>query len=764
MWVNGEVKNKPSDGTERAVANALFVAKLTVDKNTRFKNNDQIKIISPTYLKLGAGTQFGSITFLDKNTICVISSSPLNGVYAKNYYWWKVKYNNQEGWITQDVMCDTIPPPVPQLISPANGIQMYDRNPTFSWSSVKDPDGVYYTLIVSSTPDFSSNIIYIVNLTTSQYIPDQHGDFKVDTTYYWKVKAADRGENESDFSEIYSFVIISSDDITSPGRVDNLYAKSGWLTGSVLLSWTSPGDDDYNGNIQNGMYRIDYATYNKTNWDHRNYKIKITTFVNVYTTQHLLITGLIPNLTYYFCLWTSDEFLQWSQPSNIASTYAKPLPAKPELLLPKDNTLFITTNSVVLMWNTSPEIVNSYIEISTVSNFKTLFTSIVVSDINTYIIHNLDNNTYYWRVCGETEYKEKSLWTSYGKFYVKTSTDIISSDINLLYEQLTPQQINFLFSNVLDVYFNLSVESKILPILISSISFVYKIEEQSIHKNEWHILYPSIDEKTGSYYVQIYNYRGHNLDSINYFNVVYLTNGWILQTPLYKITYVKNKEQLIGLNGGKIILYDTNPYDREAYVEIKQNVLEVDGVVNIQQYAENLPPLTLPGIVSLDPPIAIKISGLSGKNKECGIFCIKYNDIYNPQKIKALYYDGIQWHTTYCWIDTSSMEIKGKLLGDGIYALFVIAEEVNYDNYKPTQNIVFFNKFQRCQVFFPVMTVNPEIEIKIYDIKGRLVKKISKIEYWDGKDEKGQEVPTGTYIYKYIIGGQQYTGTVILLK
>ncbi|MCX7716228.1 MAG: phosphodiester glycosidase family protein, partial [Endomicrobia bacterium] len=46
MWVNGEVKNKPSDGTERAVANALFVAKLTVDKNTRFKNNDQIKIIS----------------------------------------------------------------------------------------------------------------------------------------------------------------------------------------------------------------------------------------------------------------------------------------------------------------------------------------------------------------------------------------------------------------------------------------------------------------------------------------------------------------------------------------------------------------------------------------------------------------------------------------------------------------------------------------------------------------------------------------------
>jgi hypothetical protein len=767
MWVNGSVKNVPSDGTERSVANALFVAKTATDKSLRFNHTDVVKTITRANLKLGPGTQFGNITQLNKNTICVVSSSALNGVFAKGDYWWKIEYNNTEGWINQSVLSDTIAPAVPQLLYPQNNSQMVDRNPVFRWTSVEDPDGVYYTLVVSSNTDFTSKIVYELSLTTNYYVPAEHGDFKVNTTYYWYVTSLDKGENESVQSEIFSFVIISSGDVTKPGQVVSLEATPGWLTGSILLSWLSPGDDEYEGNIENGRYRIDYATYNKVIWSHYDYKINIVTSTPANVSQQFLVTGLTPNITYYFCLWTADKFFQWSEPSNIKLSFAKPLPATPRLLFPQNNCLFVTTNTVVLIWETDKEIVNNYLQISNLSNFTTLVASCSVVG-NEYVFNNLSNGTYYWRIQGENRYNEKSLWSTYNKFYINFSS---WNEINVLCEPLFPQEVNCL-DETIDVYYNISVESKVKPIYVSSVTLVYQLAFDINEQNfQWNILPMEIDGNTGSYYTTI-----PINEKIRYFYcypVIYTTTGEILQTSVSQCGYKKIKQQVIDSSGGKIILFNTNPYDNDSYVEIKQGVLTTEHNIVVEHYDGNLPSTEeLPSVVPFVPLSAIKIDGLEQEiQKEYGICCIKYNKTavennhYDVKNIRMFYYNGKRWINTKSQLDTNLQLIKGSILGNGVYCLFVVSPNIDYQQYRPKQRIIVpKSNSLSSQIVFPVMTLYPDTEIKIYDVKGRHVRTLSNTDFWDGRDKNGSLLPGGSYIYKYKINGQVYTGTIVILN
>ncbi len=92
---------------------------------------------------------------------------------------------------------EIIPPPVPQLISPASNtrIGFVGSSPvTFVWVNVVDPSGVYYELEIYETADFNKTIFKIDNLTTAMYSLGQdqalpHGE------YYWRVRAIDGANN-----------------------------------------------------------------------------------------------------------------------------------------------------------------------------------------------------------------------------------------------------------------------------------------------------------------------------------------------------------------------------------------------------------------------------------------------------------------------------------------------------------------------------------------------------------------------------------------
>lgn len=108
IWVNGEVKNNPSDGSERWVANGLMMISLKPKlTSTAFHSGETVKTISSTGLLLGPGTNFGSIATLPAEQYGTIVDHSLNGIYAKGQYWWKCNFDGNEGWVSQNVLEST---------------------------------------------------------------------------------------------------------------------------------------------------------------------------------------------------------------------------------------------------------------------------------------------------------------------------------------------------------------------------------------------------------------------------------------------------------------------------------------------------------------------------------------------------------------------------------------------------------------------------------------------------------------------------------
>jgi hypothetical protein len=106
LWVNGEIKNHPSDGSERATNNGLMMINvLPMSKSSTVPIGGYIVTSTNNIaVRLGPGTNYDTITTLPIWTQCTILSHSLNGIYAKGKYWWKCQVGNIEGWIAEELI------------------------------------------------------------------------------------------------------------------------------------------------------------------------------------------------------------------------------------------------------------------------------------------------------------------------------------------------------------------------------------------------------------------------------------------------------------------------------------------------------------------------------------------------------------------------------------------------------------------------------------------------------------------------------------
>ncbi|PIU57321.1 MAG: hypothetical protein COS89_04820 [Deltaproteobacteria bacterium CG07_land_8_20_14_0_80_38_7] len=113
---------------------------------------------------------------------------------------------------------DYTPPYPPMLLSPTNGESTVDANPEFVWSG--SDDSVRYRFQISGYPSFSSTILDIDTLSDRSFTMPIHL-LLYEGNYYWRVKAADRCTNWSEWSEIFSFrVVPTTPHRSSPAATD----------------------------------------------------------------------------------------------------------------------------------------------------------------------------------------------------------------------------------------------------------------------------------------------------------------------------------------------------------------------------------------------------------------------------------------------------------------------------------------------------------------------------------------------------------------
>lgn len=102
MWIDGEVRNVPSDGRLRPVANGYYMA--TVDRpkpadGCQAQEKPQTRTKSS--LRLGPGTQYAPRDEIAPGTAVTIIPHRLNGVHAKGTHWWYCRAGDVEGWLAE---------------------------------------------------------------------------------------------------------------------------------------------------------------------------------------------------------------------------------------------------------------------------------------------------------------------------------------------------------------------------------------------------------------------------------------------------------------------------------------------------------------------------------------------------------------------------------------------------------------------------------------------------------------------------------------
>ena len=187
-------------------------------------------------------------------------------------------------------------------------------------------------------------------------------------------------------------------------------------------------------------------------------------------------------------------------------------------------------------------------------------------------------------------------------------------------------------------------------------------------------------------------------------------------------------------------------------------------------------------IVSAKPDVMISLEDNSPLPLDTSYFTLVYDGV-------PLYFSQPELHYEYTPYPNSKVEINWlPQLSDGDHTLEILAKDASGNFFDSTSSRSLFsvyNEFDLTQVFnYPNPFTNDtyftfllrgaelpdEVKIKIYTIAGRLIWdfEVPNSEmtpgfnriYWDGKDQDGDDVANGVYLYKVIASYKDETKTV----
>lgn len=109
LWADGNVKNNPSDGHERGVANALMMVLLEPKESSRrFDTGQSVHSRYPTNVHLGPGLNYPAIASVDSHADATVTfhMNQLNGIFATGTNWWKVDFGGLVGWVNESALAE----------------------------------------------------------------------------------------------------------------------------------------------------------------------------------------------------------------------------------------------------------------------------------------------------------------------------------------------------------------------------------------------------------------------------------------------------------------------------------------------------------------------------------------------------------------------------------------------------------------------------------------------------------------------------------
>jgi flagellar hook assembly protein FlgD len=256
-------------------------------------------------------------------------------------------------------------------------------------------------------------------------------------------------------------------------------------------------------------------------------------------------------------------------------------------------------------------------------------------------------------------------------------------------------------------------------------------------------------------------------------------------TERYVIEVKNEVEGIVGRIGGSVVLPDGNPDDGECKVEVIRGVLDKNVKIRLSQ-------LNRTSVVShqqrslvynqLKPVMVYKVESepLLTDVKGGVILKLLYLDVDNDgkedisgideSKLRVWWLDekSNEWRYVGGEVDRVRNVISVKVSHLGVYGIYPTVG-VDGDMFRPKEKIIMVSKSVggmtsggsvKGAIFSGIQ--NAGVVVRIYDVKGRKVRELVGTDVWDVKDDNGNEVDSGVYIYQYEFEGKKYQGTIVV--
>jgi hypothetical protein len=134
------------------------------------------------------------------------------------------------------------------------------------------------------------------------------------TTYFFALRAQDAQGQSGVWNSVSDDPLVNTLNSAAaleiaPSAITDLQAFTGPSTGTVVLTWTSPGDDGLTGALTGGRFRIDYATEATAGHltDPASYLVDLATGAAPGEAQTVTVGGLAAGQTQHFRVYALDD-------------------------------------------------------------------------------------------------------------------------------------------------------------------------------------------------------------------------------------------------------------------------------------------------------------------------------------------------------------------------------------------------------------------------------------------------------------------------
>ena len=314
-----------------------------------------------------------------------------NLLYGTTYYWRVCAYNNTPDTSNWSAVRMFRTRSDVALYSPSDNTTGCSTRQLLEWYNAVGSSG--HIIQIDTTQDFSSELLRSIAVSNSQTstavtIGSYVDNLLYGTTYYWRVCAYNNAPDTSNWSAVRMFRTRSNVALYSPSN-----NATGISASSRSLQWS------------NSIGSVKYIMQLDTSLTFSSSLLRIVTVSNSATNTDPYISSTVSNLLYgtdYYwrvCAINNMDTSKWSNTWHFTTAYQ--LTTGPTLVSPANDSSNIDYQSLLaLQWNELDNVIGYRYQVSTSSDFSTLFAQGTTAQ-TTASIHNLrPATTYYWRVQG----------------------------------------------------------------------------------------------------------------------------------------------------------------------------------------------------------------------------------------------------------------------------------------------------------------------------------------------------------------------------